>query len=352
MRTVFVGLSGGVDSAVSAALLKQQGYDVVGVFIKIWQPEFIECTWKEDRLDAMRVAAALQIPFREIDLSEQYKEKVVKDMLANYAGGVTPNPDVLCNRYIKFGDFADWAFASGADFIATGHYSRVEKGNGNTALLRGTDSEKDQSYFLHRIPDNVLERTIFPIGGMMKRDVRELAKRLRLPNAARPDSQGLCFVGDITLKEFLSRFITIASGPVVDMKGKTIGTHDGAALYTIGQRHGFSVRTSKGATATHYVVEIDAAANTVRVSEHKHDAAKDSVVLEDIHWIGEAPQLPFQASVEVRYHSAPVRARIESSGNGVRAIFHEPQIVSPGQSLVIYDVVSGEQCHGGGVIGF
>ena len=135
------------------------------------------------------------------------------------------------------------------------------------------------------------------------------------------------------------------------MKGNVVGTHDGAALYTIGQRHGFSVRTSKGATATHYVVEIDAAANTVRVSEHKHDAAKDSVVLEDIHWIGEAPQLPFQASVEVRYHSTPVRARIESSGNGVRAIFHEPQIVSPGQSLVIYDGTSGKQCRGGGVMG-
>ena len=351
MQKVFEGLSGGVDSAVSAALLKQQGYDVTGVFIKIWQPEFIECTWKEDRLDAMRVAAALEIPFLEIDLSEQYKEKVVKDMLENYAGGVTPNPDVLCNRYIKFGDFAEWAFASGADFIATGHYSRVEKGNGNTALLRGTDSEKDQSYFLHRIPDNVLERTIFPIGGMMKRDVRELAKRLRLPNAARPDSQGLCFVGDVSLKDFLRRFIPVEPGPVINMKGNVVGTHDGAALYTIGQRHGFSVRTAKGTTATHYVVGIDAVANTVRVSERKRDAAKDSAALEDVHWIGSIPVLPFEAHVEVRYHSTPVSARIESSEKGVRAIFHEPQVVSPGQSLVIYSA-SGEQCRGGGVMGF
>jgi len=351
VKKVFVGLSGGVDSAVSAALLKRERYEVVGAFIKIWQPEFIECTWKEDRLDAMRVAAALEIPFLEVDLSEQYKEKVVKDMLDNYARGYTPNPDVLCNERIKFGDFADWAFSSGADFIATGHYARVEKANDKTVLLRGIDSEKDQSYFLHRIPDNVLERTIFPIGGMKKREVRALAERLGLPNAARPDSQGLCFVGDITLKDFLRRFIPVEPGDVIDMEGSVVGTHDGAALYTIGQRHGFSVRTSKGTTATHYVVGIDATANTLRVSEHKHDAAKDSVSLEDVHWIGEASQLPLMANVEVRYHSTPVRARIESSESGVRAIFHEPQVVSPGQSLVLYSA-SGEQCYGGGVMRF
>ena len=351
-KKVFVGLSGGVDSAVSAALLKSQGYDVVGVFIKIWQPEFIECTWKEDRLDAMRVAAALEIPFREVDLSEEYKEKVIKDMLAKYAKGITPNPDVLCNQHIKFGDFAAWAFKNGADKIATGHYARVAEENGKHLLLRGADADKDQSYFLHSIDGAVLSRTVFPIGDKKKSEVRSLARRFQLPNAERPDSQGLCFVGDITLKEFLGRFITIAPGSVLDMTGKVIGSHDGAALYTVGQRHGFSIRTSKGESEVHYVVEVNAATNTLKVSEDKRDAARESVFLEPIHWIGGVPSMPFEAEVEVRYHATRVRARIEVLERGLRVLFKEPQIVSPGQSLVIYGGQKGEQCFGGGVMHF
>src|ERR1041385_6375895 len=190
MKKVFVGLSGGVDSAVSAALLKERGYHVTGVFIKIWRPEFIECTWKEDRIDAMRVCAALEIPFKELDLSEVYKKDIIDSMVKDYARGVTPNPDVLCNRSIKFGGFAKWAFDEGADRIATGHYARTENGK----LLRGVDEKKDQSYFLHLVSENDLKRTLFPVGEMKKTQVRELAKKFNLPVAQKPDSQGLCFI--------------------------------------------------------------------------------------------------------------------------------------------------------------
>ena len=196
MNKVFVGLSGGVDSAVSAALLKEAGYEVTGVFIKIWQPEFIECTWKDDRLDAMRVCAALDIPFRELDLSEQYKKEVVEKMVADYARGVTPNPDVLCNAEIKFGAFAAWAKREGAASIATGHYAQKKDAVGHFELLRAHDTAKDQSYFLYRLTQADLSRALFPIGGMEKSEVRAQAKRFKLPVADKPDSQGLCFVGE------------------------------------------------------------------------------------------------------------------------------------------------------------
>ena len=347
MFTVFVGLSGGVDSAVATALLKSQGHNVTGVFIKIWQQEFIECTWKEDRLDAMRVAAALQIPFREVDLSESYKQQVIEDMLKGYAAGITPNPDVLCNERIKFGDFANWAFEAGADKIATGHYARILENNGEISLLRGVDPEKDQAYFLHSVKEPVLVRSLFPIGGMKKSDVRALARRFGLPNAARKDSQGLCFVGDVTLPEFLKRFISVTPGSVMDMNGNKIGTHDGAALYTIGQRHGFTTHVQKGNGKTHYVVSIDVPTNTLRVSENRHDAARQVATIGNFNWIGEAPTLPFEADIETHYHEAPFRAHIEQNKDAIRVHFSEPRVCSRGQSLVVYQ---GEKCLGGGVI--
>ena len=207
-KKVFVGLSGGVDSAASAALLKQQGYDVTGVFIKIWQPEFIECTWKEDWLDAMRVCAALSIPFREIDLSEEYKRGVVDSMLADYAAGITPNPDILCNARIKFGAFLRWAREHGAEKIATGHYARIVEQDGRFRLLRGADSNKDQSYFLFRLTQETLAHALFPVGDLMKPEVREKAKKFNLPVAQKHDSQGICssnrldaFVSEVHLRD-------------------------------------------------------------------------------------------------------------------------------------------------------
>ena len=345
-KKVYVGLSGGVDSAVSAALLKEQGYDVIGAFIKIWRPEFIECTWRADRLDAMRVAAALGIPFREIDLSEEYKRGVVDPMVADYRNGITPNPDVLCNRQVKFGAFVKWAFAEGADMVATGHYARIESLDGVLHLMRGIDAGKDQSYFLYRLGVEDLSRTLFPIGGIEKKEVRALANRFGLPVAEKPDSQGLCIIGDISMREALARFIPVEEGKVLDMSGKVIGSHEGAALYTVGQRHGFSV-FGKQAEVPHYVVMISVKDNTITVSSERADAARREVMLRDLHWVAAAPDLPLPVQVQARYRQTPIAAEIIAQKDSVIVKFSDPQIASPGQSLVIY---RGDECLGGGII--
>lgn len=360
-ETVFVGLSGGVDSAVSAALLKEQGYDIIGAYIKIWQPEFIECTWKEDRLDAMRVCVALGIPFREIDLSAEYKKDVVEGMIADYARGITPNPDVLCNRHIKFGAFADWAFSEGADTIATGHYAQVKQAGSHFELLRAKDAAKDQSYFLYRLDQPMLSKALFPVGALLKTQVRQLAKRFALPVAEKPDSQGLCFVGEVTMPEFLSRFISLESGPVVDAKGNRVGTHHGAALYTLGQRHGFEVEgagTSRGPSPRRnglqpresgpfYVVGVNVATNTLRVSSRREDAARKTVVLSHEHWVSGMPSLPSRYEVQTRYHEKPVFATVARENGTLTATFDEFHLASPGQSIVLY---TGDRVIGGAVI--
>ena len=342
MQTVFVGLSGGVDSAVSAALLKEQGYHVTGAFIKIWSPEFLECTWREDRLDAMRVCVALEIPFREIDLSREYRDMVVGDMIENYRRGITPNPDVLCNRQVKFGAFSSWAFAEGATLVATGHYAQVEQRGNVYSLLRGGDRAKDQSYFLYTLGQDDLRRTLFPIGGYEKREVRALAKRFDLPVAQKHDSQGLCFVGDVSLPEFLGRFILLAPGHVIDETGREIGTHDGAALYTKGQRHGIHAPGGP-----HFVTRIDIETNTVFVSTKREEALSREAVIPAMHWIEGAPTLPITCSTLSRYRGEMAQAGFTSSAEGTRVVFDDPQILSPGQSLVAYD---GERCLGGGVM--
>lgn len=344
---VFVGLSGGVDSAVSAALLKQEGYQVVGCFIKIWQPEFLECTWREDRLDAMRVAVALGIPFREIELSDEYKSRVVDTMIADYKKGITPNPDVLCNTHIKFGSFLSWALENGADRVATGHYARKGKHEGTLTLLRGRDSNKDQSYFLWHIAGHALEKTLFPIGGYIKQEVRALAQKLDLPNSEKPDSQGLCFIGDVSMRDFLGRYIELTPGNVVEANGTVVGRHEGAALYTIGQRHGFAVRNTNIARKQHYVISVDIAHNTITVSENRTDAARAFVELTSVHWINETPEFPSAVEVQTRHRETPIHARLEKEGERVRVVFDEPHIASPGQSLVVYEH---ERCLGGGLI--
>lgn len=344
MSRVFVGLSGGVDSAVSAALLKEQGYDVIGVFIKIWQPEFIECTWRDDRLDAMRVAAHLGIPFREIDLSDAYKREVVDSMIADYARGITPNPDVACNRSIKFGHFLDWARSEGAELIATGHYARLIDFVGRYTLYRGKDTGKDQSYFLYQLSEAQRAQTLFPIGDLTKKDVRTLAKKFGLPNATRPDSQGICFLGDVSLEEFLARFIPLSRGAVLDTNGRGIGEHHGAARYTIGQRHGFILNHPSG--EEHYVVSIDTNENTITVSPSKLEATRSTTLLRDLNWIV-SPQFPFEATAQARYRESPFRVRVEQHDHDVRVRLLEPHIIAPGQSLVLYD---GDRCLGGGII--
>lgn len=339
MKKVFVGLSGGVDSAVSAALLQREGYDVTGVFIKIWQPEFTECTWQEDRLDAMRVAAYLKIPFKEIDLSEEYKNEVVSEMISSYQRGITPNPDVRCNEKIKFGHFLRYALAAGADYVATGHYARIETSGDIRRLMRGIDTDKDQSYFLYRLGQHELMHTLFPVGTLKKTEVRALATEFGLPVASKHDSQGLCFVGPVTIPEFLSRYIALETGSVLDVSGDVVGSHDGAALFTTGQRHGFRMHTPPPHPL--YVVAIDARNNTITVSSDPVEAAVLETRLEDIHF-SVKPHDGAQLFAQSRYRETAVAVTLNES----LVTFESAHMVTPGQSVVLYD---DEVCIGGGI---
>lgn len=260
-KKVFVGLSGGVDSAVSALLLKKVGYDVTGVFIRGWQPDWIPCTWKADRISAMRTAAYLDIPFITLDLEKEYKDKVVSYLLKEYAKGNTPNPDMLCNREIKFGKFLDWALQHGADYVATGHYAELKGGE----LFESEDDEKDQSYFLSQLTQKELQKILFPIGGYKKGMVRKIAAEHNLPVAGRKDSQGICFVGDLEMSEFLKKELKPSVGKVINENGEEIGQHEGAILYTIGQRHGFTVYNKSEHQKNLYVVSKDIGNNTITV---------------------------------------------------------------------------------------
>src|SRR3989338_1920286 len=235
---VFIGLSGGVDSSVSAALLKKEGYEVTGVFIKVWQPDWISCTWGEDRLDAMRICAKLGIPFITLDLSKDYKRRVVDYMIAEYRAGRTPNPDVMCNAHVKFGGFYKFSRKNGADFVATGHYAQIKLQASSLKLLTSADKEKDQSYFLWQIKQEQLTNILFPVGGLEKPEVRKLAKKFGLSTAEKKDSQGLCFLGKIDVKEFLKHFIKQKPGKVLNEKEEVVGEHSGAVFFTLGERHG------------------------------------------------------------------------------------------------------------------
>lgn len=341
-KKVFVGLSGGVDSGVSAALLKEQGYDVVGVFIRIALPGY-PCQAGEDKLSAMRVAAHLRIPFMEIDLSDRYAAKVFTDTVAQYSVGRTPNPDTLCNREIKFGAFFDFAKAHGADFVATGHYAQVKNG----VLYMGADAKKDQSYFLWMVPQEVLKQVLFPVGGMEKAWVRTLAEKYQLPNATRKDSQGLCFLGNLTIEDMLRQELTIHPGIVLSVAGKSIGTHDGAALYTLGQRHGFLLTEQSPDTKPHFVVGVDVQKNTITVSTDQYPThAKETVIkLREASWIGAVTSGVYQA--RFRYRQPLIDAKLVLDGSDATVVLTAPRYVPPGQSLVLY---TGERCLGGGVV--
>lgn len=344
-RRVFVGLSGGVDSAVSAALLKQEGYDVTGVFIKIQIPGY-PCPAARDRIEAMRVAAYLKIPFLEIDLSKEYQEEVLKLSLKEFERGRTPNPDVLCNREIKFGTFFEFARSRGADFVATGHYARVTVAN-LPSLLTGIDSEKDQSYFLWAVPETALRHTMFPVGHLRKSEVRALAEKFGLPNAVRPDSQGLCFLGDIGLSDMLAKEIAHTEGWVLSETGETIGSHEGTVFYTLGQRHGFTLFGNTPETLPHYVIAKDIQKNTITVSTSKFPthARNTELVLSDTNWIGEIKSGECEA--RYRYRQTLIPAELKKEEGQVRVVLAEPHYVPLGQSLVLY---RGERCLGGGVI--
>ena len=344
-KKVFVGLSGGVDSAVSALLLKKAGYDVTGVFIKVWQPDFLTCTWREERREAMRVAGKLGIPFLFFDFEDEYKKGVAEYMIEEYRNGRTPNPDVMCNKEIKFGVFLKKAKEMGADFVATGHYARVEKNKkGKFVFKEGVEKDKDQSYFLWMLRQEDLANVLFPVGNLKKEEVRELAKKFKLPNARKKDSQGICFLGDVDLEDFLSRFIKTGVGEVLDTEGKVIGRHRGALYYTIGERHGFEVEKKKPDSKAYFVVSKDVEKNTITVSNNDLEIESilpKSVTIEKENWINQ----PKGKSMEARLRYRQEKVEVELTNNLVH--FEKSQIIAPGQSIVFYE---GEECIGGGII--
>jgi tRNA-specific 2-thiouridylase len=364
-KKVFVGLSGGVDSAVSAALLVRGGYDVTGVFMKGWYPDFLHCDWKEERRDAMRVAAHLDIPFLTLDCEEEYKTHVVDYMLAEYDLGRTPNPDVMCNKYVKFGSFLKEAKLRDADFIATGHYAvkgkRDNHGHTVYTLNESPDPDKDQSYFLWTLTQKELLSALFPVGKYKKDKVRSLAREFALPVSEKKDSQGICFLGDVDMKEFLKRSLSIGRGNVLNLKGDIIGFHEGARLYTMGERHGFTLLKQTPSNTPLYVISKDITTNTITVAprDDRQQKGIDRVALSAVNWVSSAPtnkaytariryhQKPQEVTVTQKEDLSPARAGGAQAGK-TEVIFKVAQEgLSFGQSLVLYD---GYECIGGGII--
>lgn len=343
-QKVFVGVSGGVDSSVTAALLQDQGYDVVGVFIRTWQPDWIECTWRDERRDAMRVCAHLNIPFVELDLEDEYKRGVADYMIAEYRAGRTPNPDVMCNREVKFGGFLSWARAHGGR-VATGHYARK---TADGKLAKGIDASKDQSYFLWTLTNEQLNDIMLPIGHLEKTQVRALAKKYGLPTAVKKDSQGICFIGDIDMKDFLRHYLEVRPGNVMNPEGEIIGTHDGALFYTLGERHGFVITKKGTQDAPYYVVAKDITNNTITVSQHPASYESSAqIILRD--WLfREHPDPAKKYTAQIRYHGEQKPCMLDREHDSCRIVFDDPDYsLSPGQSVVVYD---GEVCIGGGIV--
>ncbi len=341
-----VGLSGGVDSAVAAALLLREGYDVTGVFVRIALPGY-PCAAGEDRLEALRVAAHLKIPFLELDLSRAYEKTVFQPTIIEFFRGRTPNPDALCNREIKFGLLYDFVRSHNATYIATGHYVQTEKNEGKVELHRGVDALKDQSYFLWGVPEEALGQSLFPVGGYQKSRVRELAKKFKLPNALRKDSQGLCFLGDITVEDMLVKEGTLSPGNVLDEEGMVIGKHRGAALYTLGQRHGFELVAHSPHSKAHFVAGKDMLQNTLTVSVERTPIhyKKTKLHLSEENWIGTVSEGPCQA--RFRYRQPLIAAHLERQGGSAVVTLQEPHRVPEGQSVVLYRET---RCLGGGIV--
>lgn len=345
MKTVYVGLSGGVDSSVSAALLKDSGYNVVGVYMQNWTQDIggVECPWKQDLADAKAVAAKLDIPIKVFDFQKEYKAQVVDYMLAEYQAGRTPNPDVMCNQEIKFKLFLDAALADGADLIATGHYARTKDGQ----LLRAQDDNKDQTYFLYRVTGQALAQTLFLVGEFPKSKVRELAAKYNLPTAKKPDSQGICFVGEVGMREFLSQYITTEPGnTILKSTGQVLGQHEGAIYYTTGQRHGLGI----GGGKPYYVISKDMAKNEVYVTDNKDDLSLESneFTIIDCNWINDQPTPDKIYQVRNRHRAELIDCTLEPTTSGYKIkMVKTERAITPGQSAVIYD---GSICLGGGFI--
>ena len=335
MTRVFVGMSGGVDSSLTAALLQEQGYRVTGVYMKNWTQDLpgMQCPWADDLADAKRVAVQLGIDLKVYDFETEYRDKVVQYMIDAYQQGYTPNPDIMCNQEVKFKLFLEAALADGADYIATGHYATTKQGQLHQA---------DQTYFLYRVTERALQHTLLPLGGYTKPQVRAMATERGLYTAAKKDSQGICFVGKVGIREFLSQYVTTQSGPIIEQaSGRQLGMHDGAIFYTLGQRHGLQL----GGGLPYYVVGKDMARNEVYVSTDLNNQAmwRDTLELGALHWINDRPG---DGTYQVRIrHRAPL---VPAELVGTTLHVHEPQrAAAPGQSAVLYH---GQQCLGGGII--
>ena len=353
-KTVVVGMSGGVDSSVTAALLKQQGFDVIGVYMKNWSEDFGDygCTWAEDAEDARKVATTLRIPFYVWNFEKEYYDKVVEYFLKEYQAGRTPNPDVMCNSEIKFKVFLNKALALGADYVATGHYARIKKKEaygetGEYQLLKGIDPGKDQSYFLYTLKQEQLAKILFPIGDKLKTEVRRLALEFGLPNAAKKDSQGICFIGKINVTEFLKEHVKSHVGEIVTTSGQNLGQHSGLPFYTLGQREGIGI----GGTGPYYVAGKDFETNKLIVTNDQKDPMlwKQEFCVTDVTWVSKEPKLPLSAGVTIRYHHPDYPAKIKKIENGDLEIrFNDPQrAITPGQAAVFYEK---DNLLGGGII--
>jgi len=352
---VIVGVSGGVDSSVAALLLKQQGYNVEALFMKNWDEKLTDgaCIWEADVADAIQVCDKLDIPLNTVDLSIEYWQKVFTEFLNEYASGRTPNPDILCNQEVKFKAFLEHALALGADRIATGHYARVGSLPDNFALLKGLDPNKDQSYFLCRMNQQQLARSLFPIGHMQKPEVRRLAAQAGLITHDKKDSTGICFVGERPFRDFLSQYIPVRNGPIKTLAGVTVGEHPGIQFYTLGQRQGLGIGGVKGARdEPWYVIGKEVESNTLLVAQgHDHPLLySQELTAVNLHWVsGEPPQLSSTCKAKTRYRQSDQPCEIVSMHDaGLRVRFQQPQrAVTPGQYIVCYQ---GDTCLGGGVI--
>jgi len=347
---IIVGISGGVDSAVTALLLKQEGHDVTGLFMKNWEEDDADghCSAEDDLKMARAVCEAIGIPLKTVNFSTEYWDRVFSYFLAEYQAGRTPNPDVLCNKEIKFKAFLEHALTLGAECIATGHYARVRHDGGQHRLLKACDTNKDQTYFLYLLGQKELARTLFPLGELTKPQVRTLAHEAGLPNFDRRDSTGICFIGERDFKSFLGRYLPAQPGEIRTLAGAPKGKHDGAMYYTIGQRHGLGIG---GEGEAWYVVGKDVSHNILYVEQGEHHPAlySEALIARQLHWIGaDAPRLPRKLHAKTRYRQPDQDCCLTAQDNELRVEFDAAQrAITPGQSVVFYD---GDECLGGGVI--
>ena len=358
-KKVVIGMSGGVDSSVAAWLLKEQGYEVIGLFMKNWEDDDDSqyCSTRQDWLDAVSVADVIGVDIEAVNFAAQYKDRVFAEFLREYQAGRTPNPDVLCNAEIKFKAFLDHAMQLGADQIATGHYARVRQNAGRFELLKALDASKDQSYFLHRLNQAQLSHTLFPLGEIHKTEVRKIAEKLALPNAKKKDSTGICFIGERPFREFLNRYLSYKPGPMKTAEGMIVGEHVGLSFYTLGQRKGIGLgglkshQSESGDSEPWYVARKDIESNTLYIVQgHDHPwLLSPSLDAGQVSWVaGEAP-LATQLSAKTRYRQADMPCILATGAGRFSLDFATPQwAVTPGQSAVLYE---GDVCLGGGIIG-